>query len=1445
MIIRKEIDNTCSLAIEGLDLSCSTFVCNSIIENTNSSISSSIVTPPLLDSIKNEDSPASSNEDDRHKAECALLPLVLDYNTISSLIVPDISNDVIHHQDSVSSALTVPYNQAYSDSASSRPLLIPRSKIHLISNLTGKGGANIKTASGHIITSTDSGKFVIGKENIPVDIMEDSDLMHSILGLGPLANLDYTIILNKNGMVVSKDGIELIKSYKSPTAVLWPMNLDQPLECQHLNTFNGIEGTLVNLSISHTGHADFAKFVSSAMGSPADSTLIKALRKGYIVWPHFTASMLAGNPTNLMATHKGHLDAIPSWIQSSTKKVRNAKRRESRKRAQLLGEVLKLVQGNRDIIKVEDDQVKDTNLIKDHTYLIQEPLSPSSLLSQNITMSPTFKEDWQDNIEEDCIYTQVSPYADISEELKSKIIAHSDATGRYPVQSLSRNNYVLITVYRNYIKYTPFQTRSALDYVKAFDSMISFFSLHGKAFKIIRMDNETSTLLETYFKTRDITPEYVATGDHRTLLAERAIRTAKNHLIAIMAGADEDCPQYLWDEAASYAEITLNLLRPYYGNDSISAYQGIVGYSYDMAKNPLCVYGTKALAFNSPDERGTWSDHGTPVFYLGPSLRHYRSHRVYDIKTRHISRNNNLAFYHRKLLMPGSSLGDRLAASIKDIATVLHQIGQGTLLKDDDRPNFKDKSSSLVDALKHLSGMFVSPPLRTHDLPTEPSVALQRVVASQPPQAIADQSVQLQRVEAPQPTQAIQEEPLQIQRVVAVAQRPSLPDNIDDQFQMVHAPVEVSARLTNLRTMKRKANLQKQNYVNMLRATRRSTSGDSQVPLRGDNNVGIADVSLLDAPIQGNHTGGGITKVLTGPSTITGAEKGLFYSQRISLPSNKLICLYEHEPIRYATREMANAIGSNRVMEGPPEEDASGGRYFVGKANSYGTYANDPLDALKYNADLVWNAATSRWEVRSTIQIDYLDEIFVRYGPTFWEHMSHVLHDKELLFALYPELRARIEAQEAEYATDDSEDSDEASSEVPTRFHPNFDDTKPNIRLMSKRPEDDMSLSATEIDTIISSATIHIDGEIMESPHHILMAALHTLSADNLPGNYSKKPSEDFLNLDHNGNPLTYNTALADPDRHDDFVAAGVDEWDKFIRRRACMQGIHYKDIPEDRRGDITYLSHQVKEKINAFKDAYEAKVRICVGGDKTHYTGDKSAHVAAMASVKILLNDVVSSPGAKFATIDIVDFYLMTPLDRLEYVKIAASKVPAQTIAEFNLDQYIDSKGFIYFVCTRTVWGLPQAGLISNKALVKVLHTAGYIQSSNSYGLFKHVDRGTTFSLVVDDFGIKYYNMNDFDHLADTLKTGGYDVKINMKGDKYLGFTIKHDLIKKEIVLSMPKYVPKGLNRFCPDGPPKFAGSAILYTPPKYGTTGEKFAFVDDSAPVHLYPRTVTCDTH
>ena len=54
----------------------------------------------------------------------------------------------------------------------------------------------------------------------------------------------------------------------------------------------------------------------------------------------------------------------------------------------------------------------------------------------------------------------------------------------------------------------------------------------------------------------------------------------------------------------------------------------------------------------------------------------------------------------------------------------------------------------------------------------------------------------------------------------------------------------------------------------------------------------LNDASLLDPPISGNRTGGGKTRVLTGPSTISGAGKG--YSARTTLPEGRLITIYEY-----------------------------------------------------------------------------------------------------------------------------------------------------------------------------------------------------------------------------------------------------------------------------------------------------------------------------------------------------------------------------------------------------------------------------------------------------------------------------------------------------------------------------------------------------------------------
>ena len=56
---------------------------------------------------------------------------------------------------------------------------------------------------------------------------------------------------------------------------------------------------------------------------------------------------------------------------------------------------------------------------------------------------------------------------------------------------------------------------------------------------------------------------------------------------------------------------------------------------------------------------------------------------------------------------------------------------------------------------------------------------------------------------------------------------------------------------------------------------------------------------------------------------------------------------------------------------------------------------------------------------------------------------------------------------------------------------------------------------------------------------------------------------------------------------------------------------------------------------------------RFTVGGDRIDYPGEVATPTADMLVDKILFNIVISTKGARFMTIDISNFYLMTPLKR------------------------------------------------------------------------------------------------------------------------------------------------------------------------------------------------------
>ena len=67
-------------------------------------------------------------------------------------------------------------------------------------------------------------------------------------------------------------------------------------------------------------------------------------------------------------------------------------------------------------------------------------------------------------------------------------------------------------------------------------------------------------------------------------------------------------------------------------------------------------------------------------------------------------------------------------------------------------------------------------------------------------------------------------------------------------------------------------------------------------------------------------------------------------------------------------------------------------------------------------------------------------------------------------------------------------------------------------------------------------------------------------------------------------------------------------------------------------------------------------------------------------------------------------------------------------------------------------MYGLPQVGVLANKLLKERLRVYEYHETTHTPGLFYHETRPTWFTLVVDDFGVKYVGKQHAQHLMNVL---------------------------------------------------------------------------------------------
>ncbi len=92
--------------------------------------------------------------------------------------------------------------------------------------------------------------------------------------------------------------------------------------------------------------------------------------------------------------------------------------------------------------------------------------------------------------------------------------------------------------------------------------------------------------------------------------------------------------------------------------------------------------------------------------------------------------------------------------------------------------------------------------------------------------------------------------------------------------------------------------------------------------------------------------------------------------------------------------------------------------------------------------------------------------------------------------------------------------------------------------------------------------------------------------------------------------------------------------------------------------------------------------------------------------------------------TMDISNFYLMTPLHHPKFIRLKLNDIPKDVIKEYKLREKATKNGSIYIRAKQGMYGLPQAELLVNELLKKRLNKHGYRQA-NWYLVFGNMTHG------------------------------------------------------------------------------------------------------------------------
>ena len=127
---------------------------------------------------------------------------------------------------------------------------------------------------------------------------------------------------------------------------------------------------------------------------------------------------------------------------------------------------------------------------------------------------------------------------------------------------------------------------------------------------------------------------------------------------------------------------------------------------------------------------------------------------------------------------------------------------------------------------------------------------------------------------------------------------------------------------------------------------------------------------------------------------------------------------------------------------------------------------------------------------------------------------------------------------------------------------------------------------------------------------------------------------------------------------------------------------------------------------------------------------------------------------------IDIKDFYYDTPLEKFEYMQLPLKLIPQEIVEKYKLVD-LAVNGNVFVEIRKGMPGLKHAGKIANDRLTTHLAKHGYRPVPRIPSLWKHDTNSITFTLVVDDFGVKYTDKGCRSSPPSTQKTIRHNLRL------------------------------------------------------------------------------------